>query len=273
MPSPISLPNLDGQNVYQNSAAAVDLSYISYGFIKVRLVTPSQLRFKVGIVYGGSTYYYDLKNDGSTEVYPLQMGNGSYSITVYQNISGNSYSTVLSTTVPVSLSSSFDPFLLPNQIVNYSGSSQAVAIARQLVSGKTNNYDRISAMLSYVASHISYDYALASTVQSGYVPDIDADLARGKGICYDYAAISAAMLRSQGYPTKLLMGYVENGTVYHAWNEVYIAGSGWVKVMSVTLNTSNWSRVDVTFISTSTSPATIAKYIGNSSNYRTVYTY
>jgi hypothetical protein len=69
------------------------------------------------------------------------------------------------------------------------------------------------------------------------------------------------------------MGWVENGKVYHAWNEVYIAGQGWVKVMSVTLNTSSWSRVDVTFISSSTSPASIGKYIGDSSNYQTVYIY
>jgi transglutaminase-like putative cysteine protease len=273
VPSPLYVPNLDGSNVYQNSAAAVDLSYTSYGFVKVRLITPLSKKVKVCIQAGGGTYYYDLKNNGGTETYPLQMGSGNYSVSVYENISGDSYSELLSKSASVSLSSSFDPYLVPSQFINYSSSSSAVSIARGLVSGKSNNYERISAVLTYVATHISYDYALAKSVQSGYVPDIAADLSRGRGICFDYAAVSAAMLRSLGYPTKLMMGYVENGTVYHAWNEVYISGKGWVKVSSVTLNTSNWSRIDVTFISTSTSPETIAKYIGNSSNYKTVYTY
>ena len=273
VPHALSLPNLDGQNVAANSAAAIDLSYCSYGIIKVRLVAAISQRAKVGVVHGGSTYYYDLPSDGSTMTYPLQTGNGSYTITVYQNVSGSSYAALLSTTADVSLNSSLDPFLLPSQQVNYTSGSQAASIARQLVSGKTNNYERISAVLSYVAQHLSYDYSLAKTVQSGYIPNIDAVLAKGSGICYDYAAVSAAMLRSLGYPTKLEMGYVQNGTVYHAWNEVYISGSGWLKVMSVTLNTSDWSRVDVTFISTSNSPSSIASYIGNSSNYRTVYIY
>lgn len=273
VPHALSLPNLDGQNVAANSAAVIDLSYLSYGIIKVRLAAAIPQRAKVGVVHGGSTYYYDLPSDGSTMTCPLQTGNGSYTITVYQNVSGNSYAALLSTTADVSLNSSLDPFLLPSQQVNYSSGSQAASIARQLVSGKTNNYERISAVLSYVAQHLSYDYSLAKTVQSGYIPNIDEDLARGSGICYDYAAVSAAMLRSLGYPTKLEMGYVQNGTVYHAWNEVYISGSGWLKVMSVTLNTSDWSRVDVTFISTSNSPDSIASYIGNSSNYRTVYIY
>jgi transglutaminase-like putative cysteine protease len=277
VPTPVDIPNLNGPNVYQNGAAAIDLSYISYGFVKVWLLTPSSVRIKVGIHTGNdpnsNTYYYDLKTDGSTEIYPLQMGSGSYSVSVYQLASNGGYSTIASTNADVSLSSSLAPYLVPNQFVNYSSGSQAVAIARSIVSGKSNNYERISAVLSYVASHITYDYNLASTVQSGYIPNIDADLASGKGICFDYAAISAAMLRSLGYPTKLVIGYVENGAVYHAWNEVYIEGQGWVKVMSVTLNTNRWSRVDVTFISSSTSPATIAKYIGNDSNYQTVLTY
>ena len=266
-------------NVYvdQNGAAAIDLSYTSYGFVKIRLLSPLTVRIKVWIHEGNdpnsNNYYYDLKNDGSTEIYPLQMGSGSYNISVLQNTTGSQYSSIASTNINVNLSSSYAPYLVPNQFVNYSSGSQAVAIARSIVSGKSNNYERISAVLSYVASHITYDYNLANTVQSGYIPNIDADLASGKGICFDYAAISAAMLRSLGYPTKLVIGYVENGAVYHAWNEVYIEGQGWVKVMSVTLNTNRWSRVDVTFISSSTSPATIAKYIGNDSNYQTVLTY
>ena len=272
VPSPVYVPDRDGSSVYQNDDAVIDLSYTSYGFVKIRLTKAISGRAKVS-VRESSNYYYDLKNDGSTEIYPLQMGSGTYTISVYEQASSGGYAMVASTNAPVSLISSHMPFLVPSQQVNYTSGSRAASIARGLVSGKSNNYERISAVLSYVAGHISYNYSLAKTVQSGYIPDIDADLASGSGICYDYAAVSAAMLRSLGYPTKLEMGWVDHGTVYHAWNEVYISGSGWVKVLSVTLNTSNWSRVDVTFISSSRSSGTIAQYIESDGNYRTVYTY
>ena len=47
-----------------------------------------------------------------------------------------------------------------------------------------------------------------------------------KGICFDYAALMTAMLRSQGIPTKLEIGY--SGEVYHAWISTYIDEIGWV---------------------------------------------
>jgi hypothetical protein len=271
VPSRVYLPNLDGQNVESNSRATADLSYTSWGFVKIHLNHPSSKRIKV-IVSKSGEYRYDLPSDGGSAVYPLQMGSGTYTFSVYENISGNEYSQVFSTQAAVSLRSSQIPFLVPNQMVDYSFASNAAVTAQRLVAGKTNNYERISAVLSYVASHISYDYAFAKTVKSGYVPDVDSVLASGRGICFDYASVAAAMLRSLGYPTRLVMGYIASGT-YHAWNEVYIEGQGWIKVMAVKINSDDWSRVDVTFISTATSPAKIESYIGDASNYRKIYVY
>jgi hypothetical protein len=273
VPSPVSVPNLDGQNVAENESALIDLSYTSYGFVKAHLKTPVENRIKMMIQHDSSTYYYNLRNDGGTEIYPLQLGNGTYTISVMLGVGGTSYSYLLTVTAEVGLIRSDIPFLVPSQQVNYTSGSRCASLARQLVSGKTHNYERLSAALSYVAQHISYDSAFAANAPSGYVPNPDSVLASGKGICYDYAAVSAAMLRSLGYPTKLITGYVNNGSTYHAWNEVYLSGQGWVKVMSVTLNTSNWSRVDVTFISTSNSPEDIDAYIGNGINYFNRYVY
>ena len=42
------------------------------------------------------------------------------------------------------------------------------------------------------------------------------------GICQDLAALAACMLRVQGVPTKLMVGYA--GKMYHAWNSVVIDG-------------------------------------------------
>jgi hypothetical protein len=269
VPSPMYVPNLDGRSVFNNGAVYIDLSYVSYGFVKIHLLQPSGVRVKVQI-RAGATYTYDLNQGGATETFPLQMGSGSYSISVLKNIGGTSYSYLGSTNVGVSLAREDAPFLIPCQIVNYS-SGTAGAIAQSLVGGKSNNYERISAVCSYVAEHIRYNYGLAQSVTTGYVPNIDADIASGSGICYDYAAVTAGMLRSLGYPTKLIMGY--SGGVYHAWNEVYLSGQGWIKVMSVKVNMGEWSRVDVTFVSTATSPADIERYIANSGNYQTTKIY
>ena len=39
------------------------------------------------------------------------------------------------------------------------------------------------------------------------LPSVDETLKTKKGICFDYAALMTAMLRSQGIPTKLEIGY------------------------------------------------------------------
>lgn len=118
------------------------------------------------------------------------------------------------------------PFLRPNQYVNYTEDSQAVALAAELTAGMTDNLEKVKTIYDYVVQNISYDRLLAAKVQSGYLPDIDQVLAKKKGICFDYAALMSAMLRSQEVPTKLVVGYT--GSVYHAWINVYSEEEGWI---------------------------------------------
>ena len=42
------------------------------------------------------------------------------------------------------------------------------------------------------------------------------------GICQDLTALAACMLRVQGIPAKLVIGYADRS--YHAWNNVLIDG-------------------------------------------------
>ena len=62
------------------------------------------------------------------------------------------------------------------------------------------------------------------TVKSNttYLPDVDSTLSEKKGICFDFAALMCCMLRSQGIPTQLVIGYAD--ACYHAWNRVYVDG-------------------------------------------------
>ena len=128
----------------------------------------------------------------------------------------------------------------------------------------------MEAIFNFVVSNLTYDYEKAATVKSGYLPDLDQVLAAKKGICFDYAALMAAMLRSQGVPTRLICGTVSANDLNHAWNEVYLAGAGWVTVR-VYFEGSKWERMDPTFGTSNSS--TIEQYIGNGTNYTTLRIY
>ena len=95
-------------------------------------------------------------------------------------------------------------------------------------------------------------------------------LATGKGICFDYAALMVGMLRSQGVPCKLVVGYA--GKEYHAWVSVWTEESGWVDG-AIFFDGSTWQRMDPTYISSGKNSAAIQKYVGNGSNYNAMYLY
>lgn len=84
----------------------------------------------------------------------------------------------------------------------------------------------VTQIYNFVIKNISYDKKKAENVPYGYTPDPDETLDTGKGICFDYAALMSAMLRSQRIPTKLEVGY--SGDVYHAWISCYVDEIGWV---------------------------------------------
>ena len=102
------------------------------------------------------------------------------------------------------------------------------------------------------------------------MPDIDAVLAEKKGICFDYAALMAAMLRSQGVPTKLVTGYT--GSSYHAWISTYSEETGWVEGV-IFFDGTTWKLMDPTFASSGGSSEDIMEYIGDGKNYKEKYLY
>lgn len=121
-----------------------------------------------------------------------------------------------------------------------------------------------------MVNHVTYDKEKAASVKSGYLPVLDDTLASGKGICFDYAALMTGMLRSQGVPCKLVVGY--SGRQYHAWISVWTEESGWVDG-AVFFDGSTWQRMDPTYISSGKNSAAIQKYVGNGKNYNAMYLY
>lgn len=267
----VLVPVASATTVYKNTKAEIDASNTSDGYIMVRYLASTDKKLKV-IITGssGTKYTYNLNSSGNFETFPLSDGDGEYSVGVYENVKDTSYSTSYSAKFNVKLKDQFAPFLLPNQYVNYKADSKVVSKAAELMSGKTTDIDKIKAVYEYVVKNFSYDRDRAQNVQSGYLPDVDDVLAKQKGICFDYAAVMASMLRSQGIPCKLVVGYA--GTAYHAWIDVYSDETGWINA-AIFFDGTDWKLMDPTFASSSNESDSVMQFIGDGSNYSTKYLY
>ena len=261
-----------GTATKKNSSAVIDYSNAKDGYVMVKWSGGGTPKLKVQIKGpGGTTYSYNLRTDGKYETFPFSDGSGSYSVGVYKNIEGTKYSTVLTQSVNAKLTDEFGAFLRPNQYVNFNANSKAVAKAAELCEGLTDNLDKVQAVYNFVVNNTTYDKVKAKSVQSGYLPDVDETLTTGKGICFDYSSLMAAMLRSQGVPIKLIVGYT--GKVYHAWINVWSdKDAEWVEA-AIYFNGNEWKLMDPTFASSGKQSSSIMQYIGNGDNYTAKYQY
>ena len=272
--SPVALPDIltaqaTGVKVKKNGKATIDYSNTTDGYVMVQYTAQTANRLKVQVKGPTTTYTYNL-TPGSWEIFPLSDGSGDYQIAVYKNVSGTKYAVELSTTLAVTLADEFAPFLRPNQYVDYNAASQAVAKARELTAGMADPLEKVEAVYHFVVTTLTYDREKAASVKSGYLPVLDQVLQEKKGICFDYAALMAGMLRSQGVPCKLVVGYA--GTAYHAWISVWTEESGWVEG-AIFFDGSVWKRMDPTFASSGKQSAAIMQYIGDGANYSQKYLY
>ena len=266
----VRTPTASGQTTYGNSLVTIDASNSSEGYVMVRY-TGRNPKIKVQISKDGvETYTYNLNSSGNYEVFPLSEGNGSYTIKVFENISGNQYSQAFSQTISVQLANELSPFLYPNQFCSYTASSAAASLADELTKNSSDELSKVADIYNWVINNISYDNDLAATVTSGYLPDVDTVLAKKKGICFDYAAVMTSMLRMEDVPTKLVVGYA--GSAYHAWISVYTKENGWIDNI-IYFDGNTWKLMDPTFASNGHQSEAIMKYIGDGSNYRTRFTY
>ena len=244
----------------------LDVSCLDQGYVAVSAVSDMRLKFQV--IKDETTYNYDLPSDGTPGIFPLQGGNGSYRFRVMENVVDKKYSELYSFTCDVRMQDEFQPFLRPSTYINYTRDSACVRKAAELAAGCSDELGLVSAVYNFVCSQVTYDREKAATVKSGYLPVPDETMNSGKGICFDYAALAASMLRSQGIPTKMIFGYVAPQGLYHAWNMFYTPQSGWVTV-SFEVRGENWTRMDLTFSANGAD----ATFIGDGSNYSDVYYY
>jgi len=266
-------PEAPGVNVEENEKAKIDYSNASDGYVMILWLADTDKPLRVLITGPSNTRYtYTIWNNGLYNVFPLSDGNGLYDINVVEQIDGDRFALALNHKLDVTLKNEFAPFLRPNQFVNFTENSPAVIKAAELVTGKASLLDKIAAVYDFVINNISYDVDFANEVQQGlhkgYVPNLETLLDRRKGICFDYASLMTAMLRSQGIPTKLVIGYA--GEVRHAWISVFSEETGWIN-QAVFFDGQRWELMDPTFAATANNAAALSQFIGDGSNYTVLY--
>lgn len=263
----VLVPEASGKKVLGNDTAAIDVSNAQEGYVMVRY-TGTNPKVKLLITTpDGTSYPYLLHPENGYETFPLSSGDGTYQLQIYENIRDDRYSTLDSESLDVVLKDEFRPFLYPNQYVWFTSDTKAVKKAAQLTEGAPDDLTALTNIYHYVIDTVSYDEEAADSVSANYLPDVDVTLKTEKGICFDYASLLAVMLRSQGIPTKLEIGY--SGDVYHAWISAYLAEIGWVDSI-IEFDGKSWSLMDPT-LAASNSTKNVGKYIGDGSNYTVKY--
>ncbi len=220
---------------FADAAIVYDFDEAETGVVRVKLDDRYQEdTIKIMVAYEGeSPEFYDYDRFAEFEAYGITAGEGTYQIGIYQNTTGNSYRSLAMKTVVVDEVDPFAPYLTSVQNIRWEAEDATTELALLLTEGIENDWGKVQAIHQYIIENITYDYEKAKIVRTGYLPDNGATLENGNGICYDYSSLMASMLRSLAIPTKLVMGYSNTKSVYHAWNEVYDAArEEWILIDS-----------------------------------------
>ena len=247
-PGDVRMP-ATGRDIISHGGITLDLTSTSEGVIIIRTDDP-QTRTAVdvsNIQTGSMDRFFLNPNAADGDILPLLQGTGEYSIRVLTEVANGMFSLVMSETFDVSVDNHLSPFLLPNQYADFRPGSRVVVLAAEIAGESSSRFDFVRRVYDYIITNISYDHNFAAAVIQGeisqHVPNPDETLRRGVGVCFDYASLMAAMLRSQGVPARIEIGWVQD--IYHAWISVYAQGVGWINFAQFSA-TNNWILLDPT---------------------------
>lgn len=99
---------------------------------------------------------------------------------------------------------------------------EIVATAAEITDSAQDAADKLTALTAWVYENLEQRPVLG-------IPDARSVLANRVGDCNEHAVLLAALARAAGLPTRLAAGllYYQGSFMYHAWNEVCIAGE-WI---------------------------------------------
>ena len=264
-------PIASGENVLGGNVSNIDISNVADGYFMVEYTSDSE-KIKMQVTNSsGVVYTYDLMPNDGYAVFPISLGNGSYSVTINENIKGNTYAVSDTASFDVELKDNTTSFLYPNEYVNFDKDSLAVKASEDVAKGASDDFEVIQRVYEYVVEEIDYNYDIVDSISSFYIPDVDVVLESGKGLCFDYAATMTVMLRAQRIPTQLVIGYVDDQ--YHAWINVYTEETGWI-YGAIQFDGKKWTTMDPTLASSSGDNMNEpSKYIGNNGKYHAMFYY
>lgn len=113
-------------------------------------------------------------------------------------------------------------------------------LAARITAGAETHYDRVLAVQTYL--RLSYAYDLGAGAAEAGQDAVDSFLFETRaGSCGHFASAMAVLLRAQGVPARIALGYLNGEYDYdrgmyrvpasaaHAWVEVYFPGYGWIE--------------------------------------------
>lgn len=214
-------PESTGTDVQSDGKLVIDGSNMDKGYVMVKISEPSDHAMKVTVTRGKWQLIYDLNSNGDYEVFPLQQGSGEYEVALFENVKGKKFASEGKVVLNAQMSDENAAYLVPNQYVDYELWTSAVQKSDEICAGLSEE-EAFKAVSEFITSEFGYDFVRAKTIPSGEKPDIDYCYDNRMGICQDLAAVTACMLRVQGVPTRLEIGYADK--YYHAWNTVVVNG-------------------------------------------------
>ena len=122
-------------------------------------------------------------------------------------------------------------YTLPDGVPN-----EVRALAQQVTAQATTPYDQARTLQDWFRTNFKYSL----TVQHGHSDDAMINfLSIRKGYCEQFSGTFAAMARSLGLPTRVVIGFTQGqlradglyhvaGRDAHAWDEVWFDGYGWI---------------------------------------------
>lgn len=200
----------------------------STGKVEVFLSKQETGHFKLEIKNEYQIRHYDLMKNSNH--FNLLFGDGNYTLSTFRSTDGKRYKRVSSETFTVQLEKETSPYLhdIQNIIIN----DQVLRLSKSLLRPSYTLSQQTLATSRHVRQLLKYDTKKIQTLPVRYLPNNPETLRTKRGICYDFASLTAGLLRSQGIPTRLAMGTAKGIKGYHAWNEVYI-GTEW-RIIDVT---------------------------------------
>ena len=145
--------------------------------------------------------------------------------------------------------------------------------AKEVTRGATSNFEKAVALQDWFRHDGGFRYSLSQRDGSGM--DLLADFITNDrvGYCEQFAAAMAAMGRTLGIPSRVVVGFLhgteqQDGRILytsddrHAWPEMYFSGVGWVRFEPTPSQragaTPAWTRQDLGIADPSAAPSDIS---------------